>query len=95
MSDNIYFERGEAPKEIRYSEEFALHLDRMTVEKLHSKSHIALELARRDIENTRLKERLEELEEEAKRYREIQSIFESGQFVDADEMLDAINGHVL
>jgi hypothetical protein len=63
MSKDIYFKQGEAPKDIRYSKEFALHLDRMTVEGLHKKSAIALELAARDIEIQRLNARVKELEE--------------------------------
>jgi hypothetical protein len=52
---NLYAERDIMVQ----GEEYIKHIDRMTLEGLHSKSDIAAELAHRDIEIKRLREALE------------------------------------
>ena len=46
-------------EEIMYSDEYSLHVNAMTAEKLHSKSQIAMELAGRDIRIKELEQALE------------------------------------
>lgn len=53
--DDIYADRDHEEQ----GEHFMRHLDRMTVEKLHSKSDIAGELAHRDAELEKLRQSLE------------------------------------
>lgn len=58
-----HYRNFEVEHPVRYSDEYAMHMSAMTIEKLRSKSDIALELAERDMRIQSLQRQLAEAQE--------------------------------
>ena len=60
----LNFEDDEAVEQYLYSKHYGKHVSAMTGESLHNKSHIAIELARRDVIIEELEAKIAEIESE-------------------------------